>query len=538
MRWLMPLAILAMLPLAWGAEPEAPRLLSPADAAILAYADASELSSDVASTTRYLWLPNMSAKERLLWRAVLSGHCNQLSTRPRLIPVRPIADGHLLAIDIREYGWQTEVWEKFAETDPTFSALVVTEIEELKEVTTTVEVDWPGGVWPKDGKFYARGAFIWVKSVVKRVPSGTKVRKVARAAAPWLSTTPAQKEAIARLSALTESAAPIVNAIVFLDSTGASGDGRNPDYYAIQGVKDEKAWLKLVGADIEQSVAFTPDMLAAISVSGVTRKPRAIQHVEKIAGSLFSSYDVLTAKDDKNALRIIGTDGKGKPTLNFDASEKYAHGANGLWKFLLVNNKGVLQPAAPSGIAQDKQEIIHNSHDVIVCVSCIRCHAKGGLQDLSDYWRNFPPELNPILGSKKYDREEFDRLRDQYGRRLEPVIKAGRDRYEAALLEATEVREGGRVVSPGMKSEEFATAFSDAWRYAADSQVDLEWISRETGRSVADCERAIRAQLARGKADPVLSGLLLPPARRQPIDMEQWRQAYGLMQTYLLELKP
>jgi hypothetical protein len=519
-RWILP-ALLACAAFAGitsssrGAEPPS-RLLAPADAVVLAYGDASTLTAEIASHTRYLWLPNLSAKERETWRVVLNGHVNQLSRETDLVRLRVVAgtDGHLVALNLLDYGWKADVWEQFAESDPTFSAIIVTR--------TTVEVieDWPGGDY--QGKYYAPGKYRKDKVVEKKT----------QAAAPWLVRNAGEKKAVEGLALLTHSSVPVVNALVFFANTASSGIG-SPDYYDLQGVKNEKDFLALVGAEVDKDVAFSRDLLAAVGISGVTQEPRVIQRVDKRGGAIWSSFDKKKTKavDRGNALRILGSDATGKPFLDFDATEKYAHGPNGLWKFYLGNAKGEKQARAPDDVAQDAVAILRNDHAVISCVSCIRCHTAGGLQEVDDWVRNFPPELDLLagdrLGKKVTDYEDVKRLRQQYARKLDPFLRQDRERYSAALLEVT-----------GLKPEKFAAEFARAWLYAADSVVDVAWAARELGVPPERVIAAVRHQVALGKADPVLAAFALPEAKRKSLPLSSWREAFGLMQQYLSECPP
>lgn len=521
MRRAIVLCLLNLLALAaLGQDPVAARLLTPADVVVLAFADARTLPPEVQPYTRYLWLPNLPVADRPLSSQIFAAHVNQLSRRRGLEPSRvvPGTDGQILAVNLVDYGWDVAVWDQFGEgADPTFVTVVVTKTVEKYEV----QEHWEGGT--VNGKVYPPGTY--------RVPKEKVTEKKTRTFAPWLVRGPADRVAVEGLAALTQAQVPIVNGLVFLDNTGASGDGRKPDYYDIQGIKDQATFEKLVGVEIAADVAFAGDVLAAVGISGVTQEARAIQRLEKIAGALYRSLDVNkgTATGKKNAMRILGTDGKGNPILQFDASEIYAHGANGLWKFGLFNAAGVKQARAPDTIAQQAAPAFRNSHSVLNGVSCIGCHTNGGLQDIRDFVRSFPPELNIFTfqgGTKKpLKYEDVRQLKEQYTTRLEPLLAQDRLRYASALLTIS-----------GLKPEQFALEFVRAWRYAADPLVDAEWASRELGVPPDLLRRAIQHQIALRTADPVLAALTIPVARRQPIPLTAWREVVPLAHQYLAAL--
>lgn len=498
-----------------GADPPLPpRLLTPADAVLLAYSDCTSLPPKVAADTRYLWLPNLPEEHRARLRVILNAHCNQMSNQSDLTPLREVKDAgrQLLAVYLPDYGWETETWDNFADNEPYFYATL-----EIVEAEVYDRQYWPGGY--EDGRYYEAG---WYR--VKK--AGVRTKK--RVLAPWLAVTPGGKEAVAGLTKLTYAKAPIVNAVYFFQSTATSGDGRKPDYYDLLGVKDEASFQARLGVELEKDRAFAQPLLEAVGISGVTQEPRAIERLEKRGGGYWRSHDVAkgSAKDQKNALRIFGTDEKGKILFQADASEQYGHLPNGLWAFGLFDAKGVKQGAAPDNIAADSLPIQHNDHRVKVCVSCIRCHVKGGLQDIDPWVRsNFsPPNLQLLFGDregKKYDPEDLRRLKQQYGRNLETFLNSDRARYQAALFEITE-----------LKSEEYAKEFAAAWAYCADSLVDAAWAAREIGCTEELLLSAIRHQAALGKADPVLSVLTL---KKRGIPLTQWYETYPLMQQYLAE---
>ncbi len=510
MKWLLTalLLLLAACPSRGQDAPE--KLLTPAEATLLAYADvtAHALTTDGAARTRYLWLGNLPEKERAKLVTVLTGHVNQLSTSSDLTPPRSIAGGRLLAVVLDDYGWRREVWDQFAESDPYFYATVVIEVIET--------VHWAGGPDPDyGGKPYDAGDYKVTR------------KKKTRALAPWLNA-----RAAAGLALATGAKAPIVHASVFLDSTGAAGDGRKPSYYDLLGIDSEAGFQKLLGVDLKRDVAFSTDLLASVGVSGVTQEPRGVQRVEKIGGGYWRTFDVVRGegKDDKNALRILGSDKAGKPALRFDASEQYGHLPNGLWAFGLFDGAGKRQDAAPDRVAVDSVPLTRNNHRIAVCVSCTRCHANGGLQDLDDWARNFPPELDLLAGDatgkKPVDYEDVKRLRAQYRRKLEPSIEQDRKRYAAVLLEAT-----------GMKPEEWAKEFPAAWQAAADPDVTLEWAARDLGETPGRIRAALDWQVrTRGAVDPVLAVWLLPAARQRPLTVTHWREAIPLLQQYLAEV--
>ena len=87
-------------------------------------ADSSKLTPDAVRSTRYLSLYAVPIKDRKLFIKTLAFHCNNLSTRP-VLRIPRIVNEELVAIDIRNYGWSNETYEKLAEEDPYFHAVLL-----------------------------------------------------------------------------------------------------------------------------------------------------------------------------------------------------------------------------------------------------------------------------------------------------------------------------------------------------------------------------------------------------------------------------
>lgn len=487
--------------------------LTPAQAVLLAYGDCSNLSPEIAQDTRYLWLPNLPKEVSTPFRVILNAHCNQLSNQALLEPLREVKESgrQVLAVYLPNYGWKAETWDQFSENEPYFYTTL-----ELIEQDVYERQYWQGGY--ENGQYYAPG---WYRI---RKAGGKKKRRVL---SPWLVSSPGGKQAVEGLSRLTYAQVPIVNAVYFFQSTATSGDGRKPDYYDFLGVKDEKSFQELLGVQLERDRKWAEPLLEAVGRSGITQEPRAIERLEKIGGAYWRSHDVIkgTAKDLKNALRVYGTNDKGELIFKADATEQYGHLPNGLWAFGLFNAKGEKQASAPDTIASSSVEILHNDHRVLVGPSCIGCHTNGGLQDIKGWARSnlSLPNLSLLYGDregKKYDPKDFIKLRQQYGRKLEPYIENDRKRYSAALLEITL-----------LKPEEYAKEYISAWKFCADSEVGLNWASRELGCTEEQLKKAIQYQVDLKKADPVLAPLI----EGNLIGLTQWYELYPLAQQYLLE---
>ncbi len=463
---------------------QADRPLSPADAIEQAHADLLRMNTG-RDRVRYLSLYKFPLKERDLPALVLSGHCNHLSSEP--IITRPAAvpgsAGALLRVNLDDYGWSASVWEKL--TDPYFTATIETE-------TVT---PWEGGYWKGDGRSYNPGAFTYYK----------KVKTLALA--PWLTETEDAKRRLAEVVAMTGSKIPVVSGDWFFNQTAAAAD-RTPNYYDFLGVKDEKTFQARIGADVKLAEKFGAEIREAVADSGVTLQPRAIARHGTIAGGYWRSFDVAIAKDNKNPLRVLGRDFE----KEYDASEQFGTLPNGFWATGLFNKQGVIQATAPDNIASDSMSR-SNDRRVHVNVSCIRCHANGGLQDIDGWVRNL---ISPPLELRSPDYEKARELRRQYAEELEPFLGKDRAIYERAVKKAT-----------GLDSKKYAFVYGEFWERYEDGKIGIDEAARDLGVATEVWRKALDASVRAGKGDTALSAMLLPAPRKNRVSIRVWEESYS-----------
>lgn len=491
-RWLLTFTILATSAATAAAQ-------APADVVMRAAADAARLPAGVALRTRYLSLHNLPEEDRAWCVRVLGGHLNLLSREPDI--VRPGQVGLLLRINLDDYGEAfARAWEQLAEAEPYFHATV--EVEKVEKVTKRQAYGYkqPDGSWKV------------TEYRDEVVEEKRKVRLPAQA--PWLADTPEHQQALLSLLALTGSQVPVVSAEWFVFQTAIQAD-RKPGYYDFLGVKDERTFQQAVGF-VAKGIdpGFLRELRESVAVSSVTLQPRALERLPTVGGAYWRTRDVRQAKDRSNPLRVLNDD------LVFDATEQFGHLPNGLWATGLFNAKGERQDTAPDFIASDSTAP-HNDRRVHVNLSCLRCHADGGLQDVSGWVRsvlNSPPNF---LASP--DPGELRRLRQQYLRRLEPFLEADRKRYAEALAEAT----------GGLKPAEYAAGLARLWKEYAEDPVTLERAACDLGTTP---ERFLEALQLQGPAvDPVLGAFRAVPPGAIPVTA--WREAYPLAQAALLGTK-
>lgn len=473
--------------------PAAP--FTPGEAVLAAARDVASLPPEVAAYTRYLWAGDVPAANRATVRTVFNGHVNGMSTETDLTPLYavPGTGDALWRLNLLDYAWKAETFDAFAVPD-------------------------------EDPYFYTHRD-------IKKADGKTRTIGLV---APELAETPALRTALTLLLERTHTTlskewnqvgAPIASVRFFAFKTMVMTNGR-PTYNEFLGFKNE-ADFQRIGGVRKDDTKFAEALLAAVAESGVTLEPRALERDEKIGGAYWRSFDVAEGVRDANPLTELGKKG-GKIALRFKASEQYLHLANGLWAMCLVNNKGEVQTRAPDDITTgDVTSTNPRDHRVHCPLSCVRCHADGGLQDIDEYVRNLltpPPGFNLQTAEYKKAKE----LRQQYLRTLGPFLTADRARYAAALLAIT-----------GMKPQEYAAAYGEVWTLLCEPRIDLEWAAADlfvTPEALAlAIDRNIRVT---GATNTVLAGFLRPGRGKRPIQLRQWFEQIPTAQLYLRGLVP
>ena len=454
--------------------------LSPADAIAQAHADLSRLPVEARYDVRYLSLYAVPKAEREKAVRILNGHVNSLSREPDLTPlyVVPGSQGSLCRLYLRDYRWDTKVWEKLV--DPYFTQAI--EVERLEW--------WPGGNY--DGQHYPAKAF------------QVRYKDKQLVLAPWLTETVQAKKHLEEVVGWTGSKIPVVRAEWFFNQTAAAVD-RTPNYYDFLGVKDEKTFQDAIGADVKKAADLGNEIREAVAISGVTLQPRAIVRHGTINGSYWRTFDFKIAKAETNPLAVLGKDIEKK----YDASEQYGMLANGMWAFGLFDRQGKIQATAPDFIASDgvsrsTDKRVHNG------ASCIRCHTNGGLQDIDGWIRNL---MTPPLNVLTPDYEKARELKRLYLRKMEPFIEKDRRVYEDAIKEAT-----------GLGSKEYSASFARMWEDYEDAKVDLGMAAASLGCTPERLKLAIGGRIRAGRGDTVMSVLVLPAGRPNRIPIRQWEE--------------
>lgn len=474
------------------------------------------IDPETAKTIRYIWLDSPT-EVRVNEKKVMDGHLNLLSRKTGIRTAVQVAPW-LYRIDLNDYGEQfAKAWEKLAATDWVFHEedfLGGIEFKEVEEV-------W--GYWQRaDGTTY-RGSdkqenktdkFITTETKKVRKPVASKVFGMAK----WVSDTEQAKTALQNL--LTKQGQNVVPVLQWsqLFYETAIQEDRKVGYYGMLGLKNLQDYERLIGVvrrDID------PDRLAelreAVANSTITTEDtlRRIVVLQVVGGHYFLTQDSNQKKLAK------GDEDKGNPLFEhgddyiFQAIEAFGNLNNGLPATVLANDKGVLQNKAPDFIAGRDSTAPGSDDAVHVNLSCIRCHNKAGMQDVHGWVRNvlnLPP--NALNGRTP---EEKKKLAEFYvERRLEPAIKAYRERVDIACAEAT-----------GWKFEQFSAAYGKAWARVSQA-VSFEQACLELGTTQAAYKTALVKMRDAKTLHPNLAGHALD--KPVAIPRTQFIQAYPFAQ--------
>lgn len=486
------------LSLLLAAAPPVP-LRTPQEALQWAAKDVRTLAPETAKYCRYLTLFNVPAAQRRRSHQVLQSHLNGLSREPDLVPlyVVPGTGETLIRVDIRDYGWKAAVWEQLSDVEPYYHV----KVETVEDVAYGYRGD--------DGR--------WVVTEHRREPSGR------RKSVPSDYGDPAS---VGELVARTHSQVPLVRADWLFNQTAIQQD-RRPGYYDFLGLKTRDDFEKLIGFDAKVvKGANRKELLDAVAKSAITRQPRRLGAFDSVGRKRYwRSFDSFRATDKNNPLRVLNDDFK------HDAEEAFGELPNGMWAWLLSNDKGVLQDVAPDRIANHDRTAPGNDTSIHVNLSCIRCHyapALGGVAGLQGL-RGKEWAKNLLTFPGRLQSPDYDVLRDlrqKYLRNLLQAIEDDRLLAGRVVLEATTTQ-----TAVGLAPDVWAKEVGNFWARYEEADVDVAWAANDLGvtpeafvealRKVDEAGRAVGAGL-----DPVLGNFV--QKHPQPLGIRQWEEVYPL----------
>lgn len=444
--------------------------------------DLKTVPTELRPFTRYLALLNLPEKEREDALMVLSGHINGLSKEAKI--VSPVAIKGLARINISDYGWKSQTWEKFAETDPYF------------HIQVTKVYPWGGGNWPGTTTPYAKGSF----NVIDKQS----------AIAPWLIGNEADKASLAVIINETKSQAFLLRADWWFANT-AIQEGKTVGYYGMLELKNQKDFETVIGFDAK--IADKREQRRVVIESGIALQPRRIERAKAIDGGLWKTSDSANATEEHDPSLFLRND------LKFDATEQFAPLPNGMPVWWLGNSKGERQDKAPDNVVGGDRKGTGNDTRLHINLSCIRCH-------LSRKGENCIKDLNeaPIEKVLSKDYEEQKEITRQYFRDLVRLIKQDREGFEASIKEST-----------GMGGLEYGQKYAEFWTRYEETFVDKARACLDLGVTEKAFDDAINRQLKTTGAIP--SHLTLLRSGRA-ITIRQWETLYPIAQTVIRGIQP
>lgn len=449
-----------------------------------ALADARKLDPVTAALTRYLSFAQVPAELRGDARRVVNLWANNLSREAEFYRPRRVTET-VFAVNVLDYGWDPQTWEKLADEDPYY------------HVQVTFQAGTQGKRYFPAEKSYKAGWYL----------ADFKVTKTVAAIAPWLPAADA-----AELVARCQSAAPIVRADWWFSRAAIQAGRKGTGYYDWLQVKDLKTFDSLIGFDRKKSQDVKREVGGIVVRSGVSNFSRQVFREQSITGGRWETRDVLDDnKDARNAGRQLDRDFKPQ------AFETYGRLPNDLYAYGLFDDKGATQETAPDRIGADKTAP-GNDPRIHVGLSCQRCHVEG-LRPVADRARqrySGPVRLNVA------DPVEARRLHQLYLGELQGRLDEDNASYAKALKTGF-----------GWKPDEAAKAVGALWAWYQEADLLPADLAAEFGVLEADYLAKLRAYYkANQLSDPVLADHLANPPL--PIRRDDVEQLYAIVAPVIL----
>lgn len=448
--------------------------------------------------------------------------------KPRLVP-------GLYRINILDYKLPLKVWEKLAFTDPYLHTPVEKAVKRADKPVEYEEkvVEWEGGIWPYDGKEYAKGSFKYKKKVPVAAKEEVVEEKPGRS-----STDPSVGQAVGvdpkqilDLVLECNTQAPILRLDWFMVETSQQTERQGTGYYDFLEIKKRADWDKqafLRKDDVEEA---QKRVMAIVPYSGVAINGRQILRAQTITGGVWITLDTIkqVKREDNDKRDVVQNLDK---DLVHDAEEGYAFNKAGFFIFWKGDAKGNRQDSVPDNVASDK--VSPGNEARIHPYSCIMCHEEG-IRPIDDYARRLYKQRlsmdNPDIGltGPKYEKQkELQRL---YLRDLEGHIKEDQARYARTLMALTAVPERGIA---GFTPQQLAKEWTKLQKGYRDTNIGLEEAAREYGTTPSHLKNSL------GKAAEYYQrqgfylntnfvGLLQSPQLKMRRDTFERLYIYGMM---------
>ena len=428
-----------------------------------ALSDARKRDPVLVQHDRYLWIGDIELKDQRDAIIALTFQANQLSRRPTFIRLER-AGREVLRLNLLEFGWKRETWERFLDVPEPF-------------FHQTLEINEP---WQRN---YGRGRIEYFNK---------RVRK--QASALWLDPNIA-----ANLIAITQTQVPVVNARWWFTQVsrqvGLNNKENGVGYYDWFGIKKRDDFFKVIALNEKASLEFGKVMRAAIVHSGVSEQNRQIERLQALGGGSWYTLDTTDSTGQGNAIRNLG-----RGEMRHDAERHYGVLPNGLFAYLLCNAKGELQATAPDFIGPDDSLNAGKAGRIHVNLGCVRCHVEG-LRPVDDWVRK---NLRKPLGILSPDYLKVLEIEQQYFSNLDRQLAADRKVYEDALGDLN-------GLTPVQMAKAY-TRFYDSYVKGHKAEWTLQEIARMTGMGAEEMLGKIKqyAEVNKG-IDLLLSPFLTNP---------------------------
>jgi mono/diheme cytochrome c family protein len=370
--------------------------------------------------------------------AAFNKFVNSISMGPRVVPVTVLngTEGAIVRIDMRDYGWSTEMWDAI-------STGVYTQ--------TARASDFSEAAWNDLATVYPYG-----------IDANTD---------PLLAV----------IADATRTAVPVMRADWFTHFGSEA-----PYYDMFLGLTSQIRDLEArIGLDIDREIQSGRMIRAAMlpGASGVSDHNRMLERFELPRGGYYwKSYDF--AGDSGRQSLTLHPDGPEEVSHTFTDTEAFEHDGgemifslpNGLQGYYLSTNTGERLLVGPASIVSFRTKPIGKGVEIENARSCFDCHANGMIAK-RDQLRDV------LMTSQRYSREQLDRMLQIYipNEQLSEIYKTDSAAFLTALsnLNATETSPTGRLTSLAAPS---SVGGGEIFTYLADQHfnaVDLDGLARE-----------------------------------------------------------
>lgn len=428
--------------------------------------------------------------------AAFNKFVNSVSNGPRVVPVTPLAgtEGTIVRIDMRDYGWTTEMWNAIAT-----------------------------GVYTETARASGFSEAAWA-DIAQVYPYGID---------------PATDPMLGVVADATHTPVPVMRA----DWVAHFGS-RAPYYDMFLGLTEQISDLeRRLGLDVEREIQARRITRAAMmpGASGVSDHNRMLERFELPRGGYYwKSYDF--AGDEGRQSLTLYPDGPGEMAYTPSQTEAFEHDGgemifslpNGLQGYYLSTNKGDRLLVGPASIVSFRTKPIGKGVEIENARSCFDCHANGMIAK-RDQMRDV------LMSSQRYSREQLDILLEIYvdNDRLSEIYKTDSETFLTALskLNATDLSPTGR---PTSLAAPMSVGGGEIFTYLADQHfhsIDLAGLAREFHMDI-DTLRARAGRLGDPRLTVVLSDWLARLDGGAKVHRSEVETYYADLLPRLTDLRP